>query len=396
MKTKIIKLDNLGRGITYINNKICFINNAFPEEEIEYKIIKETSKYYEGEVTNIIKRSDKRCKSNCEYSTLCGGCTFQEYNYEEENKYKEEIIKDLVKRILKEDEKIVKSIKYEKEDSYRNKIILHGSNNKLGLYKNKSNEIIQIKHCNIANDKINDIISKLSNHKGIEEVLIRTSNDLNEVLLDIKSNLENYNEFLGLADVLIVNDKTITKKDSIITNVGNKKYYLSSKSFFQVNISLTKQLFDKIVEYVKVIKPKNVLDLYCGTGSIGIYISEYANKIIGVDCNRSNIEDAKKNNKLNDINNIEYICDKVENCIDKFKDYDLVIVDPPRSGLDKLSIEHIKKMSPKNIIYVSCNPQTLIRDIKLLNDNYKNKEITPYNMFPRTYHCESVTVLERK
>ena len=139
-----------------------------------------------------------------------------------------------------------------------------------------------------------------------------------------------------------------------------------------------------------------MLDLYCGTGSFGIYVSDYVSNIIGIDYNKSNINDAKNNAVLNNISNIEFICDKVENVIDRYNDIDLVLVDPPRSGLDKKTINYISRIKSKNIIYVSCNPVTLVRDLKLLLDSYNIIEIIPFNMFPRTYHVECVCVLNLK
>ena len=396
MKVEILRLDNFGKGIAYYNNKICFIDNAYPGEIIEFEISKETSKYIEGKSINIIKKTKYREESKCIYSKICGGCTFQEYNYQEENKYKEDKIKSLVERNLNLNKNIVKKIKYNQENNYRNKLVLHGNKNKLGLYKNKTNEIIDIDSCQISNKKINTIIKILKKIKNIEEVLIRTSNDEKEVIVEIENEIENYEELEKESTVLIINGKVKTPKNKIITSIGNKKYYLSSNSFFQVNEYLTKELFNQIKEYAINLKPHNVLDLYCGTGSFGIYISDIVDKVIGVDYNESNINDALENNKLNKINNIEYICDKVENVIESFKDIDLVIVDPPRAGLDKKSIDNIIKISPKNIIYISCNPNTLIRDLNILKKEYSIKEITPYNLFPKTYHCESITLLERR
>lgn len=396
MKVNIIRLDNFGRGIAYYNNKICFINNAFPLEEVDFEIVRETSKYIEGNMSNIIKKSSDRIKSKCPYSSLCGGCCFQEYDYFSENKYKEDKIRSLVEKVLLLDSNVVNSIVYDIDRNYRNKIILHGDSNGLGLYKNKSNEIIDIDYCLISNKKINNIISILKNINGINEVLIRTSNDLSSVIIDIKGDISEYKELEGICDVLIINNKYISKNKNIITNIGNKKYYLSSNSFFQINGILIDKLFDKVLEYVKRFKPNRVLDLYCGTGSFGIYVSEYVKEIIGVDYNKSNIDDANRNKELNNIDNIEYVCDKVENVIDKYDNYDMVIVDPPRAGLDNNSCNYLLKMIPKYIIYISCDPNTLIRDLKLLINNYELLEITPYNLFPRTYHCESIAVLERK
>lgn len=396
MKANIIRLDNFGRGIAYYNNKICFINNALPLEEVDFEIVRETSKYIEGNMSNIIKKSSDRIKSKCPYSSLCGGCCFQEYDYFSENKYKEDKIRSLVEKVLLLDSNVVNSIVYDVDYNYRNKIVLHGDSNDLGLYKIKSNEIIDIDYCLISNKKINNIISILKNIKGIDEVLIRTSNDLSSVIIDIKGDISEYKELEGICDVLIINNKYISKNKNIITNIGNKKYYLSSNSFFQVNGILINKLFDKVLEYVKRFRPSKVLDLYCGTGSFGIYISEYVKEIVGVDYNKSNIEDANRNKVLNNIDNIEYVCDKVENVIDKYDNYDMVIVDPPRAGLDNNSCNYLLKMSPKYIIYISCDPNTLIRDLKLLINNYELLEITPYNLFPRTYHCEALAVLVRK
>ena len=158
------------------------------------------------------------------------------------------------------------------------------------------------------------------------------------------------------------------------------RFQFLSIAFFQVNQILTKDLYDKILEIVKERKPKECLDFYCGTGSIGIYIADYCKKITGVDYNPSNIKDAKENAKTNQCNHISFICNKVENVIDQFKNIDMIIVDPPRSGLDEKARKEIINISPKAIIYISCNPDTLIRDLKELKEHYIIQEITPFNI----------------
>ena len=183
--------------------------------------------------------------------------------------------------------------------------------------------------------------------------------------------------------------------NSIITSIGDKKYYLSKDSFFQVNKYLTKELYDLVRKAIN--KPyKTCLDLYCGTGTIGIYISDLVDSVIGIDYSESNIKDANRNIELNNTNNISFICNKVENKIDTFKDVNLVIIDPPRVGLDSKTIKYLIEINPEKIIYVSCDPATLSRDLKELNSKFNILEVTPVNMFPRTYHCESIVVLERK
>ena len=393
METKIDKMDNFGRGISYHNGKICFVKGAYPGDEVSYQIDLEKKKYCDASVSNIIKRSQDRIDSMCCYSSNCGGCCFQEYDFIKENEFKERKVYDLVHRELGIND--VGKIVFSNPLYYRNKIILHGNNNNLGFYMNKSHDIIKINNCIICNNRINKIIPILNSFFDIDEVLIRTSNDLTHMLIDIKGEGD-FNNLLEYCDVLIVNGELFSKTSFIFTNIGDVKYRLSSESFFQINCDLTKLLYDKVLEYVKKIKPDTVLDLYCGTGSIGIYVAKYCNNIVGVDYNRSNIEDAIYNASLNKVSNARFICDRVENVIDKIKVFDLMIVDPPRSGLDNHTRDIILNSKSKYIIYVSCDPITLVRDLKILKNKYNIIEITPFNMFPRTYHCESITILERR
>ena len=397
MEVKIEKLDNLGRGITYINNKICFIKNSLPNEIVDIEIIKDKSKYLEGKVINYIEKSPLRIEEECPYSSICGGCILNHMCYNDENKFKTNKIKDIMKKYADINPDLIENIVYNDRNYYRNKVVLHGKDKLLGLYKENTNEIIPIKECLLLNKKINEIIPLLNNiNNGIEEVIIKTSNDNSNLMISITGDILSTKELLNICDVLILNNKVLTNKQVIETNIGNKKYYQSINSFFQVNNTLTKELYNEVLENVKDKNYKKVLDLYCGTGTIGIYIKDYVDKVIGIDYNKSNIEDAIKNVELNNLNNIEFICDKVENKIDEFTDIDLVIVDHPRAGLDTKTKEYLKKINSNEIIYVSCDPMTLSRDIKDLSDTYKVKYIKPFNMFPRTYHCESIAVLERK
>ena len=393
MEVTIEKLDNFGRGITYINDKIVFVENALPEEEVEIEIINDKKKYSEAKVLNIIKKSKDRIKPLCPYSNECGGCCLNHLNYSKENEFKYTKVKELVKKYLNKDIE-VREISYSQENAYRNKIVLHGKNKIIGQYKKHSNEIIPINKCLLVNDKINEIIGLLKEEK-VEEVTIKTSNDLTNTLVDIKGAITNQDKLLSAVDVLIVNNKLLSTNKSIISPINDKKYYVSAKSFFQVNRFLTSSLYDEVRNIVKKIIPNKVLDLYCGTGTIGRYISDYCKEIIGIDYNKSNIDDANKNIELNKTNNIKFICAKVENRIEDFKDIDLIIVDPPRSGLDAHTREILKKLNSKTIIYVSCDIMTLMRDLKDLNTTYDINYIKPFNMFPRTYHCESIAVLER-
>ena len=395
MKIEVLKLDNFGRGIAYLNNKICFIENALPKEIVEIEILEETKKYYSAKVIKYIETSPLRIEEECPYSSICGACNLNHICFNEENKFKLDKVKSIMKKFANIDSNLIKGIIYHDRNNYRNKITLHGRDNEIGLYKEKTNEIIPINSCLLVNPKINEIIKVLNSlYKEISEVIIKTSNDNSKVMVKITGKVDNISLLKELCDVLIINDEYITDNHVIETNIGNKKYIEGINSFFQVNNTLTKELYDEVLENVKDKGYNNVLDLYCGTGTIGIYISDYCKKIIGIDSNKSNIDDAIENKKINKTDNISFICDKVENKIDEFKDVDLIIVDPPRAGLDEKTKKYLKEINPERIIYVSCDPITLARDINDLN-TYNVKYIKVFNMFPRTYHCESVTVLGR-
>ena len=394
MEVIVDRLDHFGRGIAYINNKICFIENALPNEKVEIKITKENSKYDEAIVTNYIETTPIRIEEECPYSKVCGGCNLNHICFNEENKFKQDKIKSILSKLNITN---IENITYHDRNHYRNKITLHGNKEKLGLYEKSSNEIIPIKECILVNDKINEIIKLLNKEENkIEEAIIKTSNDNSNIMISITGEISNIDELKNTSNVLIINNEYLTKNKEIKTKIGEKYYYVGKDSFFQVNNTLTKELYEEVLNNIKNKNYKTVLDLYCGTGTIGIYVSNTVKKVIGIDYNRSNIEDANKNKELNNISNIEFICDKVENQIDKFNDIDCIIVDPPRAGLDKKTIKYLKEINPKEIIYVSCDIMTLSRDLKELQETYKVLKVKPFNMFPRTYHCESVCILERR
>ena len=397
MKVTIEKLDHFGRGITHINDKICFVENALPEETVDIEIINENKKYLEATTKKIKEKSPYRIKSKCKYSDRCGGCNFNHLLYEEENKYKKEKVKEIIERFGELDKKIVKNVVSSDEYNYRNKIILHGIGKNLGFYEEKTHSVIPIEKCLLVSPNMNKIIKVLNSiNERIEEVLIRCNNDDSMIMVELEGKVTNLDKLKEVCDVLIYNGLILTDQDELINEIGNKKYYVSYSSFFQVNRFLTKNLYDEVLKEVKKKKSKKVLDLYTGTGTIGIYVSEYAKKIIGIDSNGSNIKNANKNKELNNVKNIEFICDKVENRLNEFKNIDLIIVDPPRAGLDTKTKDYLKDIKANTIIYVSCDPVTLARDLKDLSDIYNVKSIKPFNMFPRTYHCESVCILERK
>ena len=394
---QIEKLDYYGRGIGRINNKITFVENALKDEIVDIKILKESKKYNEAIVKSYNTKSKSRVTPKCKYYNICGGCNISHLKEEEQEGFKDSKIYELLNRNLNIE--CLDKIEYSKFYNYRNKIVLHIKEDKLGLYKNKSNELIEIDECLLVDDKINRLIKELKkiikNEKNLKKATIKLGNTTNEVMLIIEGKIKAYSELLNKVDVLIINDKVVSKKDYIISIIGNKKYKISKNSFFQVNQTITEKIYNEIRSNIEKINPKNVLDLYCGTGTIGIYIADLVENVIGIEVIKDAVLDANFNKELNNINNISFILGKVEDKIKDIKDnIDLIIVDPPRSGLDKKVIPVINKLKAKNIIYVSCNPITLVRDLKLLKDNYNIEYIKPYDMFPNTYHVECVCVLK--
>ena len=366
MKDKILKQDDYGRGITYYKDKIVFIEDGLVGDIVEYSIIKETSKYFIGRIDKILEKSPYRIIPKCKYNNICGGCQLGHYSYEYENKFKEDKVKNLVNKFNIETK--VLPIIYDNEFAYRNKIILHGNNNGFGLYKKNSHDIVNIDKCLLLDNKINNLFLNLKTN--FKTCTIRCSNSLDNRLISYDN----------------------SNKEYIKTDISSKKYYISGESFFQVNKFITSKMYDLIKEETTKINPNKILDLYSGCGSIGIYLDK--DNVTCIESNISSHNDAIKNKKLNN-SKVNLICGKVEDYIEDFSDIDLIIVDPPRSGLSKKVIDNLFRISPKNIIYMSCNIITLVRDLKLLEDKYNISYIQPFNNFPRTYHVETVALLSR-
>ena len=398
MKVKITSFDDFGRGITRNNDKICFIENALPEELVDIKILEEKKKYQVGKVKEYLETSNKRIPAKCKYYDICGGCNLEHISIEDENEFKKEKVEKIIKKFSSKEIK-VKKITYSNEYNYRNKVTLRVEHGKICLLEKESNNLVEINKCLIVVDKINEIILKLKEKTKeenlINKIMIRVSNDQKKVMLKIDGEVKNIDKFKEICDSLTVNNEVV-KNEYIISSILDKNFYLTADSFFQINKDVTEKMYQKIIDLVKEFKPNNVLDLYCGVGTIGISVANYSKKVFGIEVVENAIESAKKNKELNNIENIDFKCGKVEDIIDNsYNNYDLIIVDPPRSGINKKALDVINNSAAKKIIYVSCDPVTLARDIKGLT-KYELKEVELFNMFPRTYHVECISVLERK
>ena len=398
MRVEIVKFDNNGRGIGYINDKIIFIPKTVPGDIVKVKIILEKKNFIEGKLKEIITPSKIRKKAICPYFDVCGGCDLMHISISEMLEYKLNKVNDmLIKNNI--DYKVEKITKSENPYNYRNKITLKILDKKIGFYENDSHKLVNIEHCYLCKEIINEMledITLLNVNNG--EIVIR-SNYNEEILLSINTEDEilNIDKLVNKYKIvgIIKNDKCIYGENYFIDKINNYLFKVSYNSFFQVNPYICSKLFNLIENNTK--ESNNVLDMYCGVGTLSLVSSTNAEKVVGVEILENAIKDANLNKSLNNKNNVEFICSDTKKIIGKITgDFDTIILDPPRSGVSKKVIDKIIDVKTDKIIYVSCNPITLVRDLKLFQDDYVIKEMQLLDMFPNTEHVETFVVLEKR
>mgnify|MGYP000434253200 FL=1 len=387
----IVKIDKLShdlRGITKIDNKITFIPKTLPEEVVNIRITKQKKKFNEGCLTTIIEESKDRVKYICPYYDICGGCDTGHILYSKSIMYKKDMVVDIFKRYCDMD--VDMDIVYDDDNiyNYRNKITLRVNDGKLALV---GESLVNIDYCYLVNDNINKVIGILNGIclDGIDEVIIRGTD---EIMVIIKGNIDNDKLIQILKDnvsSIFINGVKVFGNDYVMINVGNYRYAVYPDSFFQVNTKMISRLYDKVLEFAG--RGDKLLDLYCGAGTIGIYLANNFNSVRGIEQNESAIKGANLNKGINDIKNISFVCEKASDINEIVED--VVVVDPPRSGLDSTTIKRILDSRIERLIYVSCNPITLARDINILKDKYNLVSISLFDMFPNTSHAECVCLL---
>lgn len=391
IKLEINSFDHEGRGIGKYNNKVVFVPNAIPGEIVEIEIIKDKKTFSEGKIISYIKKSPKRIEASCPFYNKCGGCSFEHISIDDEKKVKTNNVINIIKKYANLDVLPI-FIDSDKEYNYRNKIELKIENGNWGYYNSLSHNFVRINKCLIAKDSINRIIEN-KNYFDIKNgsIIIRCNyND--EIIIKIDTsdkynididNLIKNNKIVGI----IVNNKLIYGEDYYIEKVGKYLFKVNINSFFQINLNILSKVFDLISKD----KYKTVVDLYCGVGTLGIALNK--DKLYGIEIVPEAITDAIKNSEINKQNNLYMLGDSSK--ISKIEDkIDCIIVDPPRSGLNNKTINNILKFNSKSIIYMSCNPITLARDLNILKEKYLVKKIYILNMFPKTKHVECVCFLE--
>ena len=398
MQVKIERFDDLGRGIGYINNKVTFIDKVVLEDIVEVELTKEKKKYNEAKLIKIIKPSPLRIDAKCPYFSKCGGCQFQNITYENTIKYKKEkIVNIFSKHKISIFPEVITNIS---PYNYRNKITLKVNNYKIGFYINKTHNLVEINKCLLANPAINasiPLIKRFNICNG--EVTIRCNQNA-EILIVINSqdnlNIDtNYLKSKIKLVGIVVNNKTYYGENSLFERMNNLLFKISYDSFFQVNPFIASQLFQIIGDNID--SSDKVLDLYCGVGTLSLMAAKKAQKVLGIEVVPNAIINALFNARVNDLNNTQFVINDASTAISKIKpDFNKIIVDPPRSGLTKNIIDVLLKIKPDEIIYVSCDPQTLVRDFTLLSSIYEIKKSYILDMFSYTYHIETILILTKK
>ena len=394
---KITSLNNQGLGICYVHNKITFVYNTLIGDVVDIEIIRTTSKYNLAKVKNYLKRSDSYKASFCKYSSTCGGCNFLNMSYEDTLVYKREKVEHVLKKFANIDE-YVAIVSSDNRYNYRNKITLQVQNKEIGYYTYNTNEIVAIDSCLIAKDSINQIIPILKEFNVNNGKIIIRCNYIDELLIHIITDdrVKVPTNLPSNIKGIVVNSKTLYGDNFLIDKIGDKYFKLSYDSFFQVNNYVSSIIFDLIDKHI--LKDENILDLYCGVGTLGLSTYIKDKKLYGIEIVENAINNAIYNAKHNSVVNYDYKCGKVEDQINRYinENIGVVIVDPPRKGLDKKALNSILAINPKQVIYVSCDPITLARDLNTLKDRYKIEYICALDMFPNTYHVETYVVLQRQ
>ncbi|WP_405099603.1 23S rRNA (uracil(1939)-C(5))-methyltransferase RlmD [Oceanobacillus sp. FSL H7-0719] len=438
-------LTHEGNGVGKIDGYPLFVPYALPGEEAVVKVLKANKKFGYGKLVEMKKESTERVDPPCNVYYKCGGCQLQHMSYELQLDMKQNQVKNVMRKIAHLDHvPIHPTIGLEDPWRYRNKVqIPVGEKNGeliTGFYRMRSHDIIdEMERCIIqdeTNDIIVDAVREIANDLGISaydedkdrgvlrHIMVRTGRTTKEIMVvlitrtdklphqeeliqrlteahpQIKSIVHNINR--KRTNVIFGRKtKVIWGEEYIYDTIGDIRFAISPRSFYQVNPEQTKVLYDKALEYAQIDENDVVIDAYCGIGTISLFLAQKAKKVYGIEIVPDAIEDAKMNAKINGITNAEFVVGEAEKVMPEWKNQgftpDVIVVDPPRKGCEPEFLHAMIEMEPKRIVYVSCNPSTLARDLVILEEGgYETKEVQPVDMFSQTNHVEAVTLLERR
>ena len=422
-------------GVVKYGTFCVFVKDMAVGDEGEIVVTALRKDYGYGRLLKLEKAGEGRCEPVCPISRQCGGCQLQHLSYEEQLRFKQGIVQNNIERIAGLDVTINPIIGARKQFEYRNKCMLpcesKDGNTVIGFYRFNSHDIIPLEKCYLQSEEANLIVQDikgLSDHFGLSQlirhVMIRDMENSGQIMVVIvtwKDETEGVHELaeelvkkhsrivsviqsINSADTNVVlgkEERVLYGRDRITDELMGLTFSISSHSFYQVNSAQTAVLYSEALKMAKLSKNDTVIDLYCGVGTIGMAASREAGKVIGVEIVPSAVDNARENAHINHISNIEFICADASQAAQKFVregiKADVVFVDPPRKGCDSVTLEAIGAIGPQRIVYVSCNPATLARDLKYLDGHgYQVEEIQPVDQFAQTYHVETVCSLVKR
>lgn len=434
-------LTHEGAGVAKVDGYPLFVPNALPGEKAQIKVLKTSKGYGFGKLIETYEESPYRVPAPCPIYKECGGCQLQHLSYEGQLLAKQKQVRDVLTRIGKlENVTVHPTLGMSDPWRYRNKsqvpIGEHEGGLIGGFYQQRSHQIIDMKSCLIQQEKNDEVIQKVKDicnkngvraydeqrHKGdlrhimaryglvtgdVMIVLVTKAKDLpnrKKIIADITKNIAGVKSIVQNVNHkktnVIMGDETrvLWGQEVIYDYIGDVRFAISARSFYQVNPEQTKVLYDKALEYAALTGKEEVIDAYCGIGTISLFLAQKAKSVFGVEIVPEAIEDAKRNAELNNITNANFAVGKAEEVIpawyEKGHKADVLVVDPPRKGCDEALLQTIIDMKPKKVVYVSCNPGTLVRDLRVLEDGgYRTVEVQPVDMFPQTTHVECCALL---
>ena len=439
-KARCTDISSEGKGVVKLGREVVFVDGLFPGEEADVEVLYHRAGVNYGKVKKLYTLSKDRIQPKCKVCTSCGGCQYQQINYKAQLEYKTKRVKEALSRIGGIKTEVLPCIGMDEPYYYRNKIQMPYGKDKrgnvvYGFFKENSHEIIPVKECAIEDKRaasilwdIKELVKKMSipiynedNGKGVlRYVLIRTSYHYPEVMVVLVTSMMGFPGQRNFVDELVKLNPEITtvvenvnkRHTNVILGPQEKVLYgpgfikdkiidltfeISASSFFQVNPVQVEKLYKTALNLIKPQQKPIILDAYSGVGTIGLIAARNARKVISVEINKDASRNAKENAKRNGVDNIEFFCDDAGNFINNMDgDLDIVIMDPPRKGSDEKFLSTLLNKKPKQIIYVSCDPETLARDLKYLSKLYKVDYVQPVDMFPMTAHVETVVGLYLK
>ena len=399
----IMKQDHFGDGIAKIGDKLVFVQHGLTGDCCRIVITDIKKTFAVAKIKKIFQASLERVKPTCPYYEECGGCSLMHQLEKKQLAFKENKVRELFSRFAGISDFEIESISHGQLIHYRNKVVFHGSNGELGFYQEKSRDLTPIQQCLLVDEEIDQVYQRMRGYlmtypdEEVLEVMIRKTS-LKELMLVVKGkvNSEHLCSFFQdfpLASFLL-NGEVISGKRYITEKIFDFQFRILPEAFFQVNYDMMLNLYQKVINYYRDKHYRKVLDLYSGTGTIGLLLTPYVEEVVGIEVVEDAVQAAKMNQAINQIDNISFIQGKVEDYIEEFKQIDSLVVDPPRSGLDNKTITTILRILPDSIVYVSCDPVTLARDLKRLLSTYQLSHIHLVDMFPNTYHVECVCLLK--